>query len=85
MATAALAAAITLVTVHLIDGRIVIINPLTVTTIGEARGSHDPKKTLAPEARCVLNFVDGSHLSTKESCATVMKWIVDAVPKEAIK
>jgi hypothetical protein len=68
MSLAMLLAAVQLVTVHMIDGRAVQINPRTVTRLQEARADDHPGKQLAKGIRCVIWFVDGTYLSIAETC-----------------
>lgn len=64
--------AVELITLHMIDGRVVQINPKQITQMLSAvpEGSN---RILANEVNCVIRFTDGSFLSVLEDCDTVRK------------
>jgi hypothetical protein len=62
-----------LVTLHMVDGRVVVINPEQVTRLGEARLADDDGKQLHPDVRCVVYLTDGKYVSVVEECAEVRK------------
>lgn len=64
-------AIIVLITVHMIDGRKVEINPKQIVSLSEVRDKGDPKKQYADDVRCVLSLTDGKYLSVAETCSQV--------------
>ena len=65
-----------LIMVHMVDGRLVGINPLQVTHLSEARRDVDIDKQLAPGVRCVIFFSDASYVSAVEECVDIVnKWV----------
>lgn len=66
------ALAVELVTLHMIDGRVVQINPAQVTQIihpSDAEGN----KMLVEGVECVVRFTDGNFVSVVENCDEVKK------------
>lgn len=63
--------AIELVTLHMVDGRTVLVNPAQVQQV-----IHPPhkggNKLVAPAARCVVKLT-GSYLSVSETCEEVQQ------------
>lgn len=68
-------AAVALVTLHMIDGRVVLINPRQVTQLLSPAPEGAPNKVLADAVQCVVRLADGSYLSVAEDCDTVRKLI----------
>ena len=65
-----------LIMVHMVDGRVVGINPLQVTHLSEARRDVDKDKQLAANVRCVIFFSDGGYISAAEECVDIVnKWV----------
>ena len=62
-------AAVALVMLHMIDGRIVLINPRQVTQLLSA--TPGPNKVLPDAVQCVVRLADGSYTSVSEDCDTV--------------
>jgi hypothetical protein len=63
-------AAVELITLHMIDGRVVQVNPKQVThLLSDTPDGHN--KVLPDAVNCVVKFVDGSFLSVAEACDTV--------------
>lgn len=62
-----------LFSVHMADGREVLVNPRQVTRLGEARPEGDPQKTLTDEVRCVIWLTDGTYVAVVETCVTVRR------------
>jgi len=64
------AAVLALITVHMIDGRIIEIAPGQITQM-----LHPPKagknKALVAGVNCVIRLTDGSFVSIAETCAEV--------------
>jgi hypothetical protein len=63
--------AIELVTLHMIDGRVVKINPAAVQQLIEA---HGPNRFMAEGVKCLIRM-GGSYVTVKETCAEVQKLI----------
>lgn len=61
--------ALVLVTLHMIDGRIVQINPSAVQQLIQ---SHGPNRFMAPGVKCLIRM-GGSYVSVKESCDEVQR------------
>lgn len=66
------AVAVTLVTLHMIDGRVVQINPRQVTQLISPLPGN-PNRALVEGVHCVVRLTDGSFLSVAEDCGTVRK------------
>jgi hypothetical protein len=63
-------AAVELITLHMIDGRVVQINPRQVThLLADTPDGHN--KTLPEAVNCVVKFTDGAFLSVAENCDKV--------------
>lgn len=73
----AILVAIQLITVTMIDGRVVTINPAQVTRLSEANRDLSVGDHLLPDAvKCVIFFTDGAYLSIAESCMEVTnRWL----------
>lgn len=59
--------AIELITLHMIDGRIVKVNPAAVQQLIE---SHGPNKFMSPKTKCLVRM-GGSYVSVLETCEEV--------------
>lgn len=57
--------AVQLITVHMIDGREVAINPTEITRMFRSVGTN---KQIPDNVQCVVYFTDGSFLSIAETC-----------------
>jgi hypothetical protein len=63
-------AAVELITLHMIDGRVVQINPKQVThLLSDTTDGHN--KVLPEAVNCVVKFTDGAFLSVSENCDKV--------------
>ena len=67
------AQAIELITLHMIDGLPIEVNPHQVTQIRPARDEDNPKKALHKKVRCIVGFTDGRWTSVLEECDAVRK------------
>jgi len=65
-----LLAALELVTVHMIDGRVVQINPAEITSMVWPHEASS-NKVMDDDVNCVISFTDGKFLSVAETCAEV--------------
>jgi hypothetical protein len=63
--------AVALIVLHMIDGRVVLVNPRQVTQLLSANPG--PNKVLPDAVQCVVRLTDGSFLSVAENCDTVRK------------
>ena len=64
-------AAVALILLHMIDGRVVLINPRQVTQLlSTLPGSN---KVLPDAVQCVVRLADGSYTSVSEDCDTVRR------------
>jgi hypothetical protein len=70
MITVLAAITVELVTLHMIDGRVVQINPRQVTQIISPL---DGNKTLPDAVHCVVRLSDGSFTSVAEDCDKVRR------------
>ena len=64
-------AAVQMVTVHMLDGREVAINPKEITRMQTGRPDDDPARQFPAGINCVIWFTDGKYLSISETCAAV--------------
>lgn len=69
MIVLAAVAMIDLITVHMVDGRVVQINPQTITQL--LHGKEVGNKALVEGVNCAIRLVDGSFVSVKETCQEV--------------
>lgn len=83
MSATVILAAVELITLHMIDGRVVQINPQQVTQVISGRPAGDASKSFPEAVQCVVRFTDGSFLSVAEDCATVRELMRQ--PKENAK
>jgi hypothetical protein len=72
MSVIALAAAVELVVLHMVDGRIVHVNPREVTQLVQPREAGENKQ-LPDEVECLIRFTDGTYLSVVEDCDKVRR------------
>jgi hypothetical protein len=63
--------AVELITLHMIDGRVVQINPDQVTRLIAAHPGGAPNKALPDAVQCVVRFTDGTFVSVAENCEAV--------------
>lgn len=69
-------AAAQLLTVEMLDGRSVVINPDLVTHLSEARRDVEIDKQLTDGVNCVIFFSDSSYVTTGEQCTTIVnRWM----------
>lgn len=61
--------AIELVTLHMLDGRAVRVNPMAVQQLIPAQGAN---KIVAPKTRCLIRLA-GNYVSVEESCDEVQR------------
>lgn len=73
-------ALVTLIVLHLIDGRTVTINPQQVTLLSDARNEDDKNKQLHKDVKCVVHLTDGRYVSVAEECSAVRKLMEGSVP-----
>lgn len=73
-------AVVELITLHLVDGRSVLINPRQVTQVQEARSEGDPKKQMHDKVRCVVRLTDSTYVSVAEECVEVKRLMEEAKP-----
>lgn len=71
------ATGIELLTFHMVDGRVVQINPAQVTQIIHPSDDH---KVLVETVKCVIRLTDGSFVSVAETCDEVQKAMQEAKP-----
>ena len=64
-------AAVELITLHMIDGRVVQVNPRQVTQLVSGNDTSEQGKVLPDAVNCVVRFTDGAFLSVAEDCETV--------------
>lgn len=63
--------AVQLITVHMVDGREVHVNPQEVTRLSDARDEGDPAKKVVGPVHCIIYLSDGKYVSVAEDCSTV--------------
>ena len=66
-------AAVELVVLHMVDGRIVQVNPAQITQLINA-GEHG-NTTLVDTVKCVVRLTDGNFVSVAETCEQVQQAI----------
>ena len=71
MKSVVILAAVELITLHMIDGRVVQINPKQVTHLLSENPDDDSGRVLVEGVHCVVKFTDGAFLSVAESCEKV--------------
>ena len=64
-----LAVLIELITVHMVDGRTIEINPRQITQLVHPHGSGH--RTLIGTVKCVIRLTDGSFVSVAETCEEI--------------
>jgi hypothetical protein len=64
-------ALVELITLHMIDGRVVQVNPKQVTQLVSEKPGSGENKVLPNAVQCVVRFSDGAFLSVAEDCQTV--------------
>ena len=72
MVSIVLAAVVELITLHMIDGRAVLINPKQVTQL-LSRPEGTVNMMLHDGVNCVVRLTDGSYTSVAEPCEEVRK------------
>lgn len=68
------AIAIALITLHMVDGRIVQLNPQAITQVIHAH-TLNPNNMLVDSVNCVVRLTDGSFVSVSETCDAVQRLI----------
>ncbi|MET3995054.1 hypothetical protein ABID65_006720 [Bradyrhizobium sp. S3.9.2] len=63
-----LATALVLVILHGPDGHEISINPMTVTSLREARSDDDTTKHTTKGVACIVNLTDGKFVTVREDC-----------------
>jgi len=76
---AILAAAVQLITLHMIDGRVVQVNPRQVVQL-LSEAPEGANTTLPDAVQCVVRFSDGSFTSVAEDCDTVRRLMEGKTP-----
>jgi ABC-type branched-subunit amino acid transport system ATPase component len=66
-------AVVELITLHMVDGRIVQVNPAQITQVINP-GEHG-NTTLIDTVKCVVRLTDGSFVSVAETCKEVQQAI----------
>lgn len=69
---AILVAALELITLHMVDGRVVQINPQQITQVIHMRKSGG-NRALIDTVKCVVRLTDGSFVSVAETCEEVQR------------
>ena len=77
----ALAAWISLVILHRVDGGAVAVAPSHITSMHARAPSTGQNKLVTGEARCIVWLSDGKLLSVLESCETVKQLLDEAAHK----
>lgn len=70
--------AVELVTLHMIDGRVVQVNPAQVTQVISPHEGDN--KVLVEGVNCVVRFTDGNFVSVAETCEQVRDALKGAKP-----
>lgn len=65
----------TLLVLHMVDGRELIIAPAQITTMHEARSDDDPRRDLTKGIRCAIMLTDGKYVSVVEECHDIKQRI----------
>lgn len=77
MIASLVAGVLTLVPLHRVDGHLIYINPSEVISLTEPRPTGDPKKTTVPGTRCIV-FLGSKHFfAVQETCAEVVKLLLE--------
>ena len=63
-------AAVQLITLHMIDGRVVQVNPKQITQLMSSMPD-GTNKVMVEGVKCVVRFTDGSYTSVAETCDMV--------------
>jgi hypothetical protein len=71
--------AVQMITVHMLDGREVLVNPAAIAELRSGRPDDDPKRVLIKGVFCVIFFPSGRWLSVVETCDEVRK-LIEAKP-----
>ena len=64
-------ALVELITLHMIDGRVVQVNPQLITQLISRNVGGAPNEAVHDDVQCVVRFVDGSFASVAEDCKVV--------------
>ena len=79
MSPVVILAAVELITLHMIDGRVVQVNPRQVThLLSDTLDGHN--KVLPDAVNCVVKFTDGAFLSVAEDCDAVREMMEGLKP-----
>ena len=73
MSGTALAAALSLVLLHRVDGGEVVVAPAHITSMHSKAPANAQNKLVTPEARCIVWLADGKQLIVLEACETVKR------------
>lgn len=71
MSGTALAAALSLVLLHRVDGGEVVVAPAHITSMHSKAPASAQNKLVTHEARCIVWLADGKQLIVLEACDTV--------------
>jgi hypothetical protein len=77
MTLAAGLAALILVTLHRLDGGVMLVNPRHITSLHSA-ARHGQNKVLHSEAHCAVSMSDGKIVAVLESCIEVKRLLEGA-------
>ena len=71
-------AAIELIALTQLDGRVAYVNPLHILQLRETRSSvGQPNQQFTDEVYCVISLNGGGYVTVRETCAEVRKKFVD--------
>jgi hypothetical protein len=73
-----IAIAIELITLHMIDGRVVQVNPAQITQLVHATGKGN--KSFVAGVHCLVRMTDGAFVSVAETCEDVEKLVKGEKP-----
>ncbi|WP_445215454.1 hypothetical protein ACKWRH_23530 [Bradyrhizobium sp. Pa8] len=65
-----LATVLHLILLHGPDGHEVSVNPMTVTTVQDARADSDTNKQTTKGVACIISMIDGKFIAVREDCDT---------------
>lgn len=69
----AVLAAIELVALHRLDGRVVFVNPDAVVQLAEPQPDGADHKQFTDAVHCVITLTDGRYVTVRETCLEVRK------------
>jgi uncharacterized protein YlzI (FlbEa/FlbD family) len=71
--------AVQMITVHMLDGREVLVNSAAIAQLQPGRADDDPKRVIIKGVYCVIFFPSGRYLSVVETCDEVRN-LIEAKP-----